>query len=278
MTTDIFFLLGYIFLILFLLVIPLSRKILKEHTTELLTFSASYIFLLADIKSDSTNIVMFNENWKDLNTPLIITGILIGLISISMSAFEKSKQQSHKTLSDELKVTKSKFEKVKEEYYNLCSDNIKDLFSDFFGLTNGNGRVSLYKHHGTHFTLLGRFSNNPVYSMRGLESYPDNEGFIAKGWQQQRFEIHTIPEWKGNGSSYRSFMREKCNITDERLKKLTMKSRAFYIYRFDNHDASNPHGIIVFEQMNDIQIQTATIDTIFQTHGTQIISLLKFKP
>ena len=234
MTTDIFFLLGYIFLILFLLVIP-------------------YIFLLADIKSDSTNIVMFNENWKDLNTPLIITGILIGLISISMSAFEKSKQQSHKTLSDELKVTKSKFEKVKEEYYNLCSDNIKDLFSDFFGLTNGNGRVSLYKHHGTHFTLLGRFSNNPVYSMRGLESYPDNEGFIAKGWQQQRFEIHTIPEWKGNG-------------------------RAFYIYRFDNHDASNPHGIIVFEQMNDIQIQTATIDTIFQTHGTQIISLLKFKP
>ncbi len=276
MTEDIFFILGYLLLILCLWLIPKVRTLFILHKSELLGFSSGYTFLLADIKSSSDTIVIFSKSWKELNTSLVVIGILLGVIGIIISAYEKRKQKKLTELTEELADTKAKLEKIKVEFYNLCSDSIKDIFQSFFATTNGNGRVSLYKHDGNSFMLLGRAVDNPVYNKRGLEIYSDTEGFIAKGWQQGTFEVHGIPKWTGKiGTEYRNFMKEKCEITDERLKNLTMKSRAFYVYRFNSPNAQNPYGIIVFEKLNDTQIQTATIDAIFASHGSQIVSLLK---
>jgi hypothetical protein len=167
-------------------------------------------------------------------------------------------------------------EKIKLEYYGLCSDNIKEIFSQFFKESGGNGRVSLYKHEGHYFTLLGRAADNPVHSKRGQETYPDNEGFIALGWQQGTFQIHSIPAWAGrSGTDYRKFMKAKCQISDGRLKKLTMRSRSFYIYRFNNDNAQNPHGIIVFERISETPIEITNIHSAFEHHESQLISLLK---
>ncbi|SFC72154.1 hypothetical protein [Flavobacterium phragmitis] len=276
MTVDIFFLLGYFIVILIFWAIPYFRNFLESHKSELLTISSGYIFLLADVKSDDKTIVMFGKNWEELNTFLIVVGLVLAFISIVLSYYEKQKQQSFETITTELASTKTKLKKIQEEYKELCSENIKEIFSDFLSTSNGNGRVSLYKHEGTNFKLLGRYSNNPIYNKEGQETYSDSEGFIAKGWQNNRFEVHSIPNWSGKGAQYKSHVKALCNITDERLKKLTMKSRSFFIYRFNNnHNAGNPHGIIVFEKMNDSQIQTALIDAIFQNHEAQIISLLK---
>lgn len=276
MTNDIFFLLGYVLCILILWLIPYFREILLRHKSELLGFSSGYIFLLADIKSSNKTTVVFNKTWEGLNTYLVCTGVLLGIISIFHSAYEKGKQRNLKVLSEELTNTKAILNKVKSEYYNLCSDSIKDIFKDFFATASGNGRVSLYKHDGNSFKLLGRAADNPEHSNRGLEIYPEDEGFIALGWQNGHFEIHDIPHWSGkSGANYRNFMKARCNINDDRLKKLTMRSRSFYVYRFNNSTAQKPYGIIVFEKLNENQIQTGTINTIFQTHETQIVSLLK---
>jgi hypothetical protein len=275
MTAELFFIIGYVLFILVLWVIPFFRKILIEHKPELLGLSSVYIFLLADIKSSNTSLVIAGKNWDDLNSTLVVIGIILGIIGIILSSYNKSKLQTLANLTEELQETKMKLNDIQDEYFKLCSDNIKDFFKPFFSSANGNGRVSLYKHDENYFKLLGRAADNPEHRKRGLEKYPDSEGFIAKGWQNGTFEIHSIPIWKGNGSKYRSFIKINCNISDSRLNILTMKSRSFYVYRFNNHDSAKPHGIIVFEKLNETQIQTDIINGIFQTHSTQIISLLK---
>ncbi|NDC31224.1 MAG: hypothetical protein EBZ58_09875 [Bacteroidetes bacterium] len=276
MTEDVFFILGYLLLILILWLIPYIRTLLLHHKPEIFGFSSGYIFLLADIKSTNETIVIFSKTWKESNTTLVSIGVLFGLISIVLSAYEKSKLKKLKEVSEELNKSKTKLNKIKNEYYNLCSDSIKEIFKTFYATANGNGRVSLYKHDGNSFMLLGRATDNPDHNKTGLETYPDNEGFIALGWQQGAFEIHNIPKWTGKiGTEYRNFMKANCVISDERLKKLTMRSRSFYVYSFRNTNAQNPYGIIVFEKMSETQIQTELIDTIFQTHASQIITLLK---
>ena len=276
MTEDVFFIFGYLLVILVLWLIPYIRKLFLHHKPELLGFSSGYIFLLADIKSSNETIVIFNKTWRELNTTLLIIGILLGLTSIALSAIEKSRLKKLEEVSEELEKTKVKLGRIKTEFYNLCSDSIKDIFSSFFVTTNGSGRVSLYKHDGNSFRLLGRAAENPEHNKRGLETYPDDKGFIAKGWQQGSFEVHNIPKWNGkNGAEYRNFMKANCAIDDERLRKLTMRSRSFYIHRFNNPNAQNPYGIIVFEKLNETQIETTLINTIFQTHSLQIVALLK---
>ncbi|WP_109830640.1 hypothetical protein [Reichenbachiella versicolor] len=275
MSLDILYLVGYLLLLLIAWAFPIVRTILNPNKNQLITLSGAYLFLLADIKSDSTNKLLLGYTWKELNLALIILGVLLSIIGIISSSISNKKYLKLNELDTINNGLVDRIEILKEEYFKLCSNQIQEIFSEFFKTTEGNGRVSLYKHEGTHFRLLGRYANNPTYNKRGQEVYSDEEGFIAKGWHQDTFEIHDIPEWKKGGSSYKNYMKKNCTITDERLKKLTMRSCAFYIYRFNSIDADNPHGIIVFEKMKPSSINGNLISNIMTTHENQIKFLLK---
>jgi len=252
-----------------------TRDVFKIIFPEIIFFISSFFFLMADIKSSSEEKFIGTYSWKDLNIFFIISGSFIFLFGCYLSYLKNIEFKDFKINKQNLQSEKSKHSRIKEEYYSLCSDIIKDYFSDFFHSSTGNARVSLYKHQGTHFTLLARYSDAPVYNKRGREVYDDNQGFISLGWQSGTCEIHGAPAWKSSGISYKSFMKNKCNITDTILQTLKMKSRSFYIYRFDSSNSQNPYGIIVFERLQDTQIPTTIINNIFTTRGNEIIRLFK---
>lgn len=264
----------YAFVILILWAIEHTRKILINSFPELIFAVSSFFLLMSDIKSSSEDKFVDGYSWKDLNLFFIILGSVMFFVGLIFSYKRNIKIEKLHSVEDDLHKEKQKNEMIKNEFFALCNNNIKDIFSDFYSSSNGNSRVSLYKHQGDKFVLLGRYSDNPAYSKSGLEQYNDDEGFIAKGWQSKIYEIHSIPQWKQNGSSYKSFMKINCKIDDIRLKGLTMKSRSFYVYRLDS-DTSNPYGVIVFEKMENSQINTNLIDNIFTHHKPQIINLLK---
>lgn len=275
MSEEIFFLIGYPTLILFSWLFPFLRKLFLQHKPELLGFTAGYYFLLADIKSGKTELVAFGKCWDEINNYLVVLGVIFGVIGILLSAYEKSNlKKLHETLELLVQANK-KLEAIRNEYYKLCSDNLKSIFSSFFDETSGNGRVSLYKHTGHNFILLGRYSQNPTYNKKSRSGYPDNEGFIAKGWEDGEFEINDIPMWKGAGTQYKSYVKSRCNISEEVLQNINMRSKSYYIYRFDNHDASNPLGIIVFEKIQATGIDKSTIRKILESQNYQIKFLLK---
>lgn len=273
--TGIWYFVIYAIIILILWAIEKTRAILKTNFPELILSISSYIYLLSDIKSSSDDLLIGNYKWKEANLLLIVIGTLLLFFGFFLAYKKNSEFLKFESLKTQLEKEINNKQKIKDEYYSLCSIYIKEIFSDFFNPQEGNSRVSLYKHQGTHFTLLGRYSDNPAYTKKGLQKYLDTEGFISLGWQNGTYKIFNVPPWKHSGVEYKRFMKAHCTIDENRLNKLTMHSRSFYIYRFDSSNVTNPHGIIVFEKMSETEIETQTIDKIFVEHKAQLITLLK---
>lgn len=243
---------------------------------EILAFLSMYFFFIVSINLENRpDKIIFNKSWTDLKVHLIIFSVILGLLGIILSYFQKNKIKSHIKVTHELESYKQKFESLKDEYFKLCSDNIKDIFSDFFKSSQGNGRVSLYKHFDHSFKLLGRYSENPVYKKRGAEIYPDNEGFIAKGWQEKMYSINSIPKWEQKGSKYKNYVKKYCDISETRISNLTMKSCSYYVYRFDSPDSQNHYGVAVFEKINPELIEVENINQIFENNNSRLIALFK---
>lgn len=275
MTADVFFFIGYIFIILILFLIPFTKKIFEKNIAELFTITSAYLFLLADIKNDSKKKIVSDLSWEDINSFLVFGGIVFMIIGVIVNFLQKNKNLSFSQIQTELQTTKDKLKNIQKEYFKLCSDNIRVIFESFFIQTDGQGRVSIYKFDDDQFKLLGRYSNNPEFNRIGRGNYSSSEGFIAKGWQFGKFEINSAPKWVGNGKDYKDFMRFNCNITDGALKKIRMKSRSFYIYRIKNEDSRPPLGIIVFEQIKPQAINQILIEGIISSHEAQLQFLIK---
>jgi len=273
---GIWFFMVYLIIILLLLLFYKTRRWVIVNRAEALSFTASVIYLLADIKSQSTDELIFDYTWKDCNLVLISLGVILFMQGIYFGYLKNKDLETLQQLKIELANQTHKNRTIKDEYYTLCSDYIKVIFETFFEAhAHTNARVSIYKHQSTHFTLLGRCSDNPRFNKKGLQIYPDDEGFIALGWQHKVFKIFNIPIWKHQGTTYAKFMKEKCQIQEERIKKLTMHSRSFYVYRLDNPNGTQPHGIIVFETISEAEINIEPIQAVFASHSNQIIALLK---
>lgn len=275
MTTDLFYLIGFPILILIIWTIPFFREIFKQFRPELFAFASGYFFLLCDIKNNDHTKVFAELTWEDLNPFLIVVAIALGLTGIALNVIHKKEQKQLKELESDNESYKNKFLEIQREYFKVCSDTIRFTFKDFFSNSDGNGRVSIYKHHEDKFILLGRYSTNPLYNKRGREFYLDNEGFISKGWELIECEVFDAPKWTGNGRDYKSFMKNNCNISDETLKKIHMKSCSFYVKRIENEDARNPLGLIVFEKLSNLRIDKMLVNNVLKLNKAQIETLIK---
>lgn len=275
MSSDIFYFVGFVFVILILFVIPKTKDIFEKNIPEVLAVSSAYFYLLADIKNASNKLIFADFTWNDINSFLLVLGTFLALLSVYQNYILKAKYISDDDLKLELLNTNKKLDILKKEYYKLCSDNLRIIFKSFFELSNGSGRVSVYKFENEAFKLLGRYSNNPIYNKKGRESYPSNEGFIALGWANEIYEIYNIPPWSRTGQDYKSAIKELCNISDKTLKGLNMKSCSFFIYRLDNEDSRPPLGIVVVEQLQSSQIDPQNMNEIFSRNEQQLSFLIK---
>jgi hypothetical protein len=275
MSSDIFYFIGFVFAILILFILPKTKEIFEKNIPEVIVVTSAYFYLLADIKSDSYNLIVFNYSWRDINSLLVFIGIALAILAVYLNYKIKSNFITDEKLASELDYTNKKLEVLKKEYYKLCSDNLRIIFKSFFDLSNGSGRVSVYKYENDAFKLLGRYSNNPQYNKKGRESYQANEGFIALGWANEIYEIYNIPQWTKNGKDYKNAVKELCNISDSTLKNIKMKSCSFFIYRLDNEDSRPPLGIVVVEQLQSSQIDHQNMSEIFSSNEQQLSFLIK---
>lgn len=270
------YLLGYVFLILFGLSYPKIRLIIQAKMAEVYSAFSTLCITLLSLMPDK--IFISDYTWKDSTIVLIVLSFITYGISFFILQSKDKEFKTFKEVEKKLNVAENSNLKLREQYYSLCSEYIRDVFGEFFGLTGGEGnsRVSLYKHKGESFKLLGRYSDNPMFNKRKETSYPEGSGFISYGWQNGSYGIHNIPAWKKNGSEYINYVKNVCDITVERLKDITMHSRSYYIFRFDNKEGDGkPYGIIVFERMSEKEIPKDFINIIISKHNKQIANLLK---
>lgn len=254
-----------------------SKKILKHYCSEISAFISGYLLFLCDYKKDT----IFSEKikWVDINPLIIGFSIVIIIASIIYKVW------GYKKLLEKEEYER-KLNRIQEEYTKLCGDYIKIIFSDFFKISNNQGgRVSIYKIQNDKFILLGRYSNHNEYNKRGRDSYPTNKGFISEGWNKGEFSIYDIPKWtkSNSGREYKNYVKNFCkendigNIDDATLKKITMKSRSFFIKTIENgkSDSRQDIGIIVFEKMEPSQIDSDTIKQKISENIQQVKALMR---
>jgi hypothetical protein len=87
-------------------------------------------------------------------------------------------------------------------------------------------RISVYRHRGRTFQLLGRYSENPQFDRRTTRLYPDHQGVVAKAWEDRTAAELSLPDPEGDEASYYQTLEEKWSMDEETTRQLTMRSRA----------------------------------------------------
>lgn len=183
--------------------------------------------------------------------------------------------KSRKTIY-ELKTKLTEYEEISE----TISENIKDLFNGFLFTFSAStlgfkhtDRVTLYIHNGEDsFVPFGRASPNPEFAKKGRATYPDHEGCISKGWQE---------EWHFYNSSYNPVANEKDYLTEQKniysidkatVRNIKMKSQQIAAYRIGD---KNKHiGIIVIESLNPNRFEEDELKTILQDQHDYLIQMI----
>ena len=249
-------------------------KYFKSFLSEIFSFVGGLGLTIVDILSDSDKIFVSSYSWKDCWVYLFLFSAFFLLLGIILSVIRNKKTEGLKELQASNRSLQRKIDRIRKDYFRLCSDEVKLIFEDFFNYPDS--RISIYQHHDTYFTLLGRFSNNSKFNNNDGHLYPESEGFIAKGWQKNEFENQDAPIWERKGIKYKAYMKSICEISDKRLDLMKMKICSFYIKTINYTSTSeNPDGIIVFERLQPKSIDVNYCKDKMRLKNTEILSFLR---
>lgn len=177
-----------------------------------------------------------------------------------------------------------KLEEDNQKYKALSekiSENIKELFDGFlYKLATSkadfstNERVTLYIYNGDcSFIPFGRYSTNPKYAKTGRTSYPDNQGCIAKGWEETWFFYNDFSDSKSELDKYVEENKNNFNMDKSITKKLKMKPTSIAVLRLDIN--KQPKAVIVVESTNKNKYTEKQIKTILEEQKDYIIEMIK---
>jgi hypothetical protein len=142
-----------------------------------------------------------------------------------------------------------------------------------FGLTR-NERVTVYLYKGDHFINIVRYSEHPTYIKNGRARYPEDEGMIAKAWENG--EAYEVIDTKYKNKRYNEQLRKRLNITADVADRLTMKARCHAAFVIRDLGNKKNIGVIVFESVSPNGIDYEKIKKAMrEIEGERIARLLE---
>lgn len=164
----------------------------------------------------------------------------------------KEKENLKKLLeikSKEISTLELSIEYLGQSLSGLPKDFLRHV-SKYLDLSNSD-RISLYVFDETKFQIIGRYSENPLYDYCNREEYPRDEGYIAKCFENSDgkpyFYRNKLP--KNTQKRYFEIVSKETGMSIDFLKKLSMKSRA-YFGRLVKDDNKDNVGILLIETIN----------------------------
>ena len=170
-----------------------------------------------------------------------------------------SLQKQIATLTNQLCDCSQRCEDYGADYYDLFDEELRQLYVTLnFGDSE---RVSVYKHDGKNFRILGRFSKDPEFNKQHRKVFPDSQGAIEKAWRQGDVLIENLPDpttTKGN-REYISHLTKNWGIPRAVCNQLTMKSRSYYAIAIDDSKGSRI-AVLVCESTYPNGLSTRNIE------------------
>jgi hypothetical protein len=164
------------------------------------------------------------------------------------------------------KLTKKLTEATEKN--NIISERLRDFFDGYlynlasklgFGSQGANcERITLYIHdQGNNFIQCGRYSANPKFRGVNRTRYPDNEGCIAKGWENGWHFDSELPCPVNNLSNYIDYCLREYNVPRNTTRRIKMKSRLYAVSCIEKNGISL--AVIVVESETENRFQSDKI-------------------
>lgn len=221
--------------------------------------------------------IFYNE-LGDLAIGLLVLSLLLYIPSIIKIILNKKRSSKLEKTIDKLSKDKEDFEKsilkYQEGFENFLKSYLAILFSKL-SLTDEE-RVSVYHHKVDHFSLLCRYSSNPELEKKGRPAYPDDQGFIGKGFRENFLHTENLPNPSSNLDRYVEEVMKQCAIKKEVLADLSMKSRSYTVYAIENPITTKRIAVIVFESTKYNFNKVNEIASIIDELGKQIVSYIYY--
>ncbi len=131
------------------------------------------------------------------------------------------------------------------DYFDLLRDQLSILANDVFRFTDRE-RISVYKHDGKEFVMLGRYSKNPRFCQKGRGVYPDTEGCIAEAWNNGESMIEDLPDPTLQPEEYAKRLKDEWHINKQVVRSFKMQSRSYVAIAIEDGRQTRI-AVVVFE-------------------------------
>lgn len=141
----------------------------------------------------------------------------------------------------------------------IMMQSLDSLPTDFLELVfkelsfNKADRISLYTHRNDRFVIAARHAKIKSLRTKGRDSYPENEGYIGKAWNdiknnEDYFFKCDLPDFKADEKEYIKKVASETSLSEDKIKAISMHSRCYYVKVIRKY--SEPIGVIVLESLN----------------------------
>jgi len=242
---------------------------------------------------------IYDYSWEVINA---FSVVLLGLVKIFFTQFgtwaywllavslalyvpsiikiikNKTRSSKQEEIIESLSKEKEEYEKsilnYQEGFENFLKSYLAIIFSKL-ELTDDD-RISIYFHQSDHFSLLCRYSSNPAITKKGRPTYPDNQGFVAKGFQESFLHINNLPNPNSNEDKYIAEVKKLCKIDESALRSLSMKSRSYSVFAIEHPITTNRVAVIVFESKRYDFDKCDEIVKLLPELGKQVVSYIYY--
>lgn len=173
------------------------------------------------------------------------------------------------TLKEKVAKQEDALVRAHNGYYELLEYELQILF-EILQFTS-NERISVYKHEGQTFTMLGRYSSNPVSCQTGRGIYPDDQGCIGVAWRDGKAFVDDLPS--PGQQKYFSRLEKEWNINKDVANNLRMKSQSYAAYAIQSYNNGRRIAVIVFESINPGTINDDELQKILKYGESRRIAL-----
>ncbi|MGV0739920.1 hypothetical protein ABQF35_26765 [Mycobacterium syngnathidarum] len=147
---------------------------------------------------------------------------------------------------------------------------LRDLASDL-DIYKGDTRLSVYRHSGSQFYLVGRVSPNESYAAIGRKAYPDTQGFIGEVWRQA--DDKTYVSFPTDRQDWLDTQVESFGFSLEEAEALKMQTVAMMATKLRRDTHGEAFGVLCVEcDKKRATVKAATIDAVRQSSHFQTLT------
>jgi hypothetical protein len=140
---------------------------------------------------------------------------------------------------------------------------LRDLATNL-DIYKGDTRLSVYRHSGDQFYLVGRVSPNESYAAVGRRSYPDTQGFIGDVWRNP--DDKTYVAFPRDRTAWIETQVESFGFTRDEAEKLKMQTVAMMATKLLRDAHGEAFGVLCIECIKArATVKLATLNAVHES-------------